>query len=259
MAAPHQLVALVSGAGSGIGRAIAVQLSYAGYFVALVGRRPDPLHETLTLLKNGNGLVLQADLGDVREARRCVRECVAATGRLDALINNAGLGRVVAIGMQTDDLLRETFAINAFAPASMILEAWPTFAAQHAATGRGGCIVNISSMATVDPFPGFFGYAASKAALNSMAASIAKEGEAIAVRAFAVAPGAVETSMLRAAFNEDAIARDQCLAPESAARVVLACVRGERDHWNGRTIPVLPKAAKAWYAQWVREHPPILE
>ena len=99
-------------------------------------------------------------------------------------------------------------------------------------------MVNVSSMATQDPFPGFFAYAASKAALNLMARSCATEGREHGIRAFAVAPGAVETDMLRAAFGEDVIPREQTLDPDTVARVIVECVTGERDAQNGDTIPV---------------------
>lgn len=257
---PHAVrpVALVTGAGSGIGRATAIALSREGYAVALAGRREAMLRATLTLMAADDASVVPRDLSQPGEGRECVRECVRRYGRLDVLVNNAGLGEVVPIADVREETLERAFAINTMAPATMILEAWPTFAAQHAREGRGGCVVNISSMATIDPFAGFFAYAASKAGLNLMAASIAKEGSSIGVRAFALAPGAVETPMLRAAFDESIVPKDQCLAPEDVARAVVACVRGERDQHNGRTTPVLSPAAAEWYRAWVAANPPIL-
>jgi NAD(P)-dependent dehydrogenase (short-subunit alcohol dehydrogenase family) len=91
-------------------------------------------------------------------------------------------------------------------------------------------------MATTDPFPGFFIYAAAKAGVNLMAKSCAKEGREFGIRAFSVAPGAVETPMLRALFSEVQLPPEKCLSPDDVAKVVVECIAGERDTQNGETI-----------------------
>ena len=171
------------------------------------------------------------DIGDLSQARAAVDQVVETFGRLDVLVNNAGVAPLVPIAETDDATIEQTFRINAMGPAAMIAQAWPTFSAQGS-----GCVVNISTVGTDDPFPGFFAYAASKAALNVMVKSGATVGAKIGVRAFAVAPGAVETQMLRAQFDEQQIPREACLSPESVARVVLSCIAGERDSDNGTVI-----------------------
>lgn len=237
-------VALITGAGSGIGRAISLALAQEGYFLALVGRRADALAQTLDAARDGRdardtGMLIPADVSDPARASAAVHRCIDEAGVLDVLVCNAGLGTLAPIAQTSMDLVEQTMRINALAPAAMVLAAWPAFTAQHAAGRASACVVHISSMACIDPFPGFFAYASSKAAMSMQAASIAKEGGAIGVRAFALAPGAVETSMLRAAFDEQAISTADTLPPEAVAKVVMACVRGERDADNGRVIPVL--------------------
>lgn len=249
-------VALITGAGSGIGRAIAVAFSHAGYALTLVGRREDKLRETAALCQVPVH-IHAADITTSTAATGAVRSCVEHHKRLDALINNAGVGVVAPVTQTTDELLDQTYRLNTFAPAWMIREAWPTFLAQHAASGVGGCVVNISSMASIDPFPGFFAYAGSKAAASVMAASITKEGAAVGVRAFSLAPGAVETPMLRAAFDESMITREQTLEPSFIANITLACVQGKHDQFNGRNIPILPDAFKAWFREYQRANPPL--
>ncbi|MBK9189308.1 MAG: SDR family oxidoreductase [Phycisphaerales bacterium] len=246
--------ALVTGAGSGIGQAIALALGQAGYRVLLVGRTQKNLEATRDLLPPGAGVVHAADVSDERACRAMVDAAFTRLGRLDVLVNNAGVGRVVPIAQTDSDVVAEAYRINTFPAAWAIHAAWDRLAAQG-----GGCVINISSMATIDPFPGFFAYAGSKAALNLMAASAATEGKPHGIRAFAIAPGAVETPMLRAAFDTKAIPPEEALPPKAVAEVVLACVRGERDADNGRTIPVLAPGAKAWLAGWYREHPPLLD
>jgi NAD(P)-dependent dehydrogenase (short-subunit alcohol dehydrogenase family) len=71
-------------------------------------------------------------------------------------------------------------------------------------------------MGTIDPFPGFFGYAAAKAATNLMALSCANEGREFGIRAFAVAPGAVETAMLRSLFPESKLPSSQTMKPSGS-------------------------------------------
>ncbi|MBM4107761.1 MAG: SDR family oxidoreductase [Phycisphaerae bacterium] len=245
-------VALVTGAGSGIGRAIALALAREGFSLTLVGRRSDPLRETARLAAPATYEMAVVDLATADACRAAVEACVACFGRLDVLVNNAGIGVLRPIGQTSPELVEDSYRLNALAPAWTTLAAWPHFERQKA-----GCVVNISSMASFDPFPGFFAYAGSKAAVNLQAASIAKEGAAIGVRAFAVAPGAVETAMLRASFDLAALPAEQALDPSAVARVVLDCISGVHDRYNGRTIPVLPESAKAGYRGWIRDHPPI--
>jgi NAD(P)-dependent dehydrogenase (short-subunit alcohol dehydrogenase family) len=240
-------VVLITGAGSGIGRATAVTLGAAGWRVAIVGRRRAALEETAGLMGDAaesRVLVLAGDVSVPEHAAAAVEETVERFGRLDALVNNAGVAPLAAIDKTTPEMIEECFGVNAIGPANLIAAAWGVFRRQAERAKSGGeaasdiraTIVNVSSMATQDPFAGFFAYAAAKASVNMMAVTCAKEGKAIGVRAFAVAPGAVETPMLRANFGEKVIPRGKALAPEDVARVIVSCVMGERDTENGKVI-----------------------
>lgn len=235
-------VALVTGAGSGIGRATALALAGAGWSVALAGRRADALGETARAIgDDSRSMTVVGDVSVPEQAAGAVAEVVARFGRLDAVVNNAGSAPLAPIDRTTPELLQACFAVNALAPGYVIAAAWPVFRRQaEEAKARGesprATVVNVSSMATKEPFAGFFAYAAAKASVNLMAQSCAKEGRAIGVRAFAVAPGAVETPMLRSNFPEKMIPRGKALPPEDVARVIVACVLGERDVENGQVI-----------------------
>jgi meso-butanediol dehydrogenase/(S,S)-butanediol dehydrogenase/diacetyl reductase len=235
----NERVVIVTGAGSGIGRATAILLAREGWCVALVGRRRDALERVSRECGSGHSLVVPSDIASEEAAEEIVDATTAAWGRIDAIVNNAGTAPLLPIDAHTPELLREIYEVNALGPARLIARAWPIFQARHArdASWRG-CIVNISTMGTLDPFPGFFGYASSKAALNLMAQSCAREGAAIGVRAFAVAPAAVETEMLRAIIPESRLPRECAMPPEDVARVIAQCIRGERDAKNGNTIPI---------------------
>lgn len=227
-------VAIVTGAGSGIGRAVTEILAGAGWRVALAGRGRSALecvaHATGSSATKRT-LVLAKDVGRPDDARAIVDETVAQWGRLDAIVNNAGTAPMRDVAATDEALLAEVFAVNTFGPAIIVARAWPILARQ-----RSGVIVNVSSMAAVDPFPGFFVYAASKAAVASLVRSAAKEGEAIGVRAYAVAPGAVETTMLRAIVSEGDLPRSATLDPADVAGVIVDCVLGRRAEPSGSTI-----------------------
>jgi NAD(P)-dependent dehydrogenase (short-subunit alcohol dehydrogenase family) len=91
-------------------------------------------------------------------------------------------------------------------------------------------------MATLDPFPGLSAYAASKSALESLTRSIQIEGRAHGIRAFTVAPGAVETEMLRQVVSKEDLSPQRAHDPMDVARVIGECVSGRRDVEMGKTI-----------------------
>lgn len=233
MSEPHP-VAFITGAGSGIGAACARLLAARGYAVALVGRRHDMLESVRASLTDpSRHLSIPADVADSERAAEAIDRTVEAFSRIDALVLAAGTAPKVPIEQTTEAVLEESFFVNAFGKAFPIVRAWPIFKRQ-----RSGRVVIVSTMGTLDPFPGFFAYAASKAAADSFARSIKAEGKAIGVKGFAVNPGAVETDMLRRNFPEKVIPREKALAPEAVAAIIVACAAGERDEDNGKVIPV---------------------
>ena len=240
MSANIQPVAIVTGAGSGIGQATARTLARSGLQVVLVGRREAALEETAASLPDGaESLCIPLDVSDPAAGEEMVAGCIARFGRLDVLVNNAGIAPMLPIDKTDAATIQQVYMTNAVGPACAIAAAWPVFMRQHANADFspiGHRIVNISTLGTADPFPGFFAYAASKASLNLMAQSCALEGKPFAVKAFAIAPGAVETSMLRAIFPETVLPASKCMSPQKVAEEILACVMGERDGLNGKTI-----------------------
>ncbi len=231
-----QPVAVVTGAGSGIGRAVALLLAQGGHDVVLAGRTQAPLEEVAGAIETATSgasrsLVIPTDIGRSEEVERLIRTTDQEMGRLDVLINNAGRADLLPIERTDPEIIRHSFEVNAIGPALAIHLAWPIFKRR-----KSGCIVNVSTAGTHDPFPGFFAYAASKASVNLMAKSAANEGKSIGVRAFSVAPGAVETPMLRGIFNTKTVPTQACLTPEQVGNVILDCVTGRRDGDNGKTI-----------------------
>ncbi|OBS07968.1 SDR family NAD(P)-dependent oxidoreductase [Acidihalobacter prosperus] len=191
----HPPVALVTGATSGIGRAVALRLARDGYAVIVHSRSSAEAGRALADSLD-TACYIQADLAHDEERFRLVKEATDRWGRLDVLVNNAGVSRVIP----HDDLLAATPAdwqmlhdINVVAPFRLVAAAESALreAARH---GRSGCVVNISSHAGVRPKGASIPYAASKAALNHTTRLLAR-ALAPDIRVNAVAPGLVDTPM----------------------------------------------------------------
>ncbi len=256
-------VALITGAGSGIGRAVALGLARKGWRILAVGRRIQPLRETISLCEEAQrelaqheqaqyeqvksertqapgGAAFSCDVGDAAACRDAVNHAYARLGRLDALINNAGHAPKLPIQEHTIEVIAETFAINAIGPANMMVQAISRWTASDANNKQAfsPAIVNVGSMSTIDPFPGFFAYAASKASLNLLTRSCHNELSSAGVRCFTVSPGAVETPLLRSIFPAEVLPTSKTLTPEAVAIVIIECVLGTRDAQQGDVIVV---------------------
>lgn len=188
-------VALVTGSTSGIGAAIARRLSRDGYAVALHSRSSADVGQAMGR-ELGNASYHQADLGDETAARGLVASVLAAHGRLDVLVNNAGLSvRIPHTDLKaaTPALWRQMLDVNLIAPFVLIAEAEAALRASSEG-GRAASIVNIGTHAGSRPKGSSIPYAASKAALHHVTKLLALSlGPAIRVNA--VAPGLVETPM----------------------------------------------------------------
>lgn len=229
-------VSIVTGAGSGIGRAVAIDLATRGHALTLAGRTESKLQETAAACVAAGGtapLVMHGDLADSGLAHSVVDRTLAERGHLDNLVNCAGMAPLVSIQDTTDELLEEVFFHNAFAPAYLIVRAWPHFVER-----RAGCVVNVSSLASSDPFNGFFAYAAAKSAVDSFVRSMHCEGARRGIRAFCINPGAIETPMLRRNFPVTVVPEAKTLPPEAVAHVIADCLEGRREADRGKTIIV---------------------
>jgi len=224
-------VAIVTGAGRGIGRATAIQLAKVGYRLVLLARTESDLDQTAQLLGAELCIILPTDVANSRMVDAAVTQAVERFGRLDAVINCAGHAPMLLVEEVTDDLWREVVDINLSSALYLCRAAWPIFKRQHS-----GAVVLVSSEAARDPFPGFSAYGAAKAALNSLGLSLSREGADIGVHVHVVAPAATETAMLRELFSVDQFPTEKTLAPEDVARVIASCVKGDLIHCSGETI-----------------------
>ncbi len=223
-------VALITGGGSGIGRACALRLSSEGYNIALAGRTRRTLEEAAEHCA-GDSVILPADVSDPAAARQLVEDTVNAFGRLDAVIHCAGAAPVRSVEQTTDSLWAEVIATNLSAAFYLARAAWGVFRNQG-----GGVIVNISSMAARDPLPNFAAYAAAKGGVNLLGLSLAREGKPLGIRVHTIAPGATETAMFRTIATTEQYPPEKTLSPDEVAAVVFQCVNGELMHAAGEVI-----------------------
>lgn len=187
-------VAMVTGAGSGVGRATALALAEEGAAVALLGRRIEPLEDAAREIAavGGSSLCITADVSDAAGVEQAVAQTVARFGRIDFLVNAAG---VLSLGPVTTLLVEDwdrMFDVNA---KGCFLSARAAIPAMRAA--GGGAIVNITSVFALASGKGAAAYAASKAAVTALTQAMALDHVEDGIRINAVAPGSMDTLMLQ--------------------------------------------------------------
>jgi NAD(P)-dependent dehydrogenase (short-subunit alcohol dehydrogenase family) len=226
-------VVVVTGAGSGIGRAIALAFAGRGAAVIALGRKVARLEETKTLVDAAGGscLVIPVDVSDVGRVTDAVNDAAKHFGRIDVLVNNAAMSLVA--GIEDIDLAAfdAMLKLNAGGVLYACKAVWPIMK-----RGGGGTIVNISSMAAADPFPGLAAYGATKAFVNLLTKGLGEEGRKHNIRVFAVGPGAVETEMLRGAFPD--FPAESALPPRAIADVVVTLTEPSSRYCTGQTVYV---------------------
>eukprot|EP00095_Tigriopus_kingsejongensis_P002496 maker-scaffold64_size435223-snap-gene-2.20 protein:Tk02496 transcript:maker-scaffold64_size435223-snap-gene-2.20-mRNA-1 annotation:"short-chain dehydrogenase" len=188
-------VALITGASSGIGAAIAIELAKEGnYSLALAARRRDKLDEVAQLCQAGGAKevkILVKDLKNLTDCETAVSETIDHFGRLDVVISNAGIGSFSSpITEKPFEKAREVMLLNYMAPFVLTQKALP-----HLEKAKGS-ILYVGSLLGTMPAPGLADYCASKAALHAMAKSVAQEYLTKGVRVNILAPGAVATDLL---------------------------------------------------------------
>jgi len=190
-------IALVTGAGSGIGRAVAIGLLQAGYAVALVGRRAAALEETVTeaAAARGTALVLPADVTQPDAVRDVFARARGAYGRLDVLFNNAGVSApAVPLEDVTFEQWRAVVDVNL---TGVFLCTQEAFRIMKAQVPRGGRIINNGSIAAHVPRPHAAPYAATKHAVTGLTRATGLDGRAFDIACGQIDIGNAATDMAR--------------------------------------------------------------
>jgi len=241
--------ALVTGAGTGIGRAIALRLARDGWAVAVNDVKPgraDAVAAEVAAL-GVRGVAVVADVGDRAAARRMVAETMATLGAVDLLVNNAGVCRLGALAEVSEADWRATFRVNVDGVFFCCQAALPHMLAR----GRGD-IINLASWSGKAGAPYFGPYCASKFAVIGLTQSLAKEVAAQGIRVNAVCPGIVAGTEMRAHVDAESralgrptstdrvgwIPMGRLAEPEDVAGVVAFLVSDDARYMTGQAVNV---------------------
>lgn len=192
-------VAIVTGAGSGLGRAFVRELVAAGLRVAALGRTRSALDKTLLQLADDQAMAVVADVTDETQVAAAFDAVVQRWGRIDVLVNNAGvLGPMCTIDELPIDALRATLDANVVGSAICAAAAWRVMRSQHPSGGR---IINNGSVSAQVPRPHSIAYAASKHAITGLTRSLALDG-----RPFGISCGQIDIGNARTAMTGSVLA-----------------------------------------------------
>jgi NAD(P)-dependent dehydrogenase (short-subunit alcohol dehydrogenase family) len=225
-------VSVVTGGGSGVGLATALSRGRSGGRVVICGRDARKLEAARRRILDHGAAACESvtlDLANAEGPDRLVELAADRFGRIDLLVNSAAVAPRAHFTSITDASFDDCLAVNVAAVFRTTRAVWPVMERQG-----GGVIVNVSSLASIDPYPGFEVYGASKAWVNLFTEATAREGVRINIFVFALCLGAVETPMLRRAFPE--FAADQTLDPNAVAEFIERLCDPAMQHASGQSL-----------------------
>ncbi|MDM8521507.1 SDR family oxidoreductase [Anaerolineales bacterium HSG6] len=225
-------IVILTGASHGIGRATAVVLAEAGYSLVLVARNQIPLQKLAqTLTQAGHRVVaIPTDMGDVAQVAGLVDKTIAIFGRIDIIINNAGIGVYSPLATLGQTDAERVMAVNYFGPVALIQATLPFLTANQ----QGGQIINISSIIGQRAMPNAAGYCASKAALERMSESLRLElwtNNGSHIHVSTIYPGVTATDFVPRSLGNTAELPSNRMAgvpPERVAQAILRTIQTKK-------------------------------
>jgi short-subunit dehydrogenase len=222
---------LITGASSGIGRALAQQLAPLGAKLILAARTEDKLKALADSLPGG-ALVVPADITKEEDRQHLLDRAVEQFGGLDVLINNAGVASWAHFADSTEEILRQIMEVNFFAPAELIRKAIPILV-----NGNQPAIVNVSSMCGRRALPAWSEYSASKYALCGLTEALRGELARFDIDILLIVPGLTKSDFSQHFLRSEGKAKieyDKGMPPEDvAAAIVKSLCKNKTETWIG--------------------------
>jgi short-subunit dehydrogenase len=215
---------LITGAGSGIGRALCIEAAQRGMTVALCGRRQDALKATGALLPATTHLIIPADITRPEDRRRIVDRIRNERGALDFLINNAGIVEGGPLETFDDDALARTFQTNVMAPMALTRDLMPLLIA-----AKPSRVVNVGSIFGDIGYPDFTCYSAAKFALRGFSIALRREWKRNGIGVTYAAPRATRTDAAVAFAGFIAKTKMSMDSPEQVARQIWRAIASGHD------------------------------
>jgi NAD(P)-dependent dehydrogenase (short-subunit alcohol dehydrogenase family) len=224
-------VALITGGGRGIGRAIAFGFAAEGAHVTIASRSEDELNEVAMEIKNNGGSILPivCDVTDEGQVKSAVEETLETFNQIDVLVNNAGTGAIRPIWGTPKRTFEAVLAVNLIGTFLFMKHVW-----RPMRDAGGGSIINVSSMGGLVGYPMLSAYCASKFGQIGLMKACAEEGKSDNIRVNAIAPGKADTAF-RAQIKED---KTLMLKPEDHVGLCVFLASDESQFINGQIIPI---------------------
>jgi 3-oxoacyl-[acyl-carrier protein] reductase len=234
-------VCIITGPGSGIGRATAIQLARRGYYdsFALLGRNAEEIQRTMQEMRKYNASVrfFQIDFSSPEAIPTLVQDIHESMGEIVALYNIAGYTDPQPLLTTSLESFDQTFRVNVYSPFLLMRECVKYM------KSRGGKILNVASTAGMTPRPGWLSYASSKAALISMSQTLTEELSEYGIMVYCVSPGRCATKLRRRlAPDEDP---STIMQPHEVAEVICNLMDPKERCLDGQNIVIRKKLSKA--------------
>ena len=227
----------ITGCSTGFGHELAKQALESGYRTVVTARQPD---EVRGLAAKGEALVLKLDVTDQGQIDAAIKAAEDKFGRIDVLVNNAGIGYFAAVEESEEDQVRRMFEINVFGMSRMIHAALPGMRLR-----RQGFILNFSSMAGLCSLPSLGYYNATKFAVEGLSGALCQEVEPLGIKVIIVEPSGFRTDWAGRSANESKRQIDDYAPTAGAFRKQLRAASGKQPGDPVRAVQAILKAVES--------------